>query len=164
MAVITRRQRRPFRCLPGWAVDAAAGGDGICRPGHYNIGPAAFRALPKHGFVYARLVPIGSVSDAWLVSGSMRAYRKSDAAQVAEVALELATRLPDLVHRNPGRIEQAWEQMRAERTAFVEFFAETIGVIYDEIDGLNFYNNTGGSGQIGDYSNPQADSLINASG
>ena len=164
-----------------------------------NMGPAAFRPLPKHGFVYVRLVSIGSVSDAWLVSGSMRAYRKSDAAQVAEVALELATRLPELVNRNPGKIEQAWEQMRAERAAFVEFFgcdelvlspaeaeerinvfyrhrqeaalaarparrrppnipgvdvpafelppeltdAETIGVIYDEIDGLNFYNEYG---------------------
>ncbi len=164
-----------------------------------NMGPAAFRPLPKHGFVYARLVPIGPAPDAWLVSGSMRAYRKSDAAQVAEVALELATRLPELVYRNPGKIEQAWQQMRAERSAFVEFFgndelilppaeaeerinafyrrrqeaalarrparrrpanipgvdvpafelppeladAETIGVIYDEIDGLNFYNEYG---------------------
>jgi len=38
-----------------------------------NMGPVAFRPLPKHGFVYARLVPIRPVSDAWLVSGSMRA-------------------------------------------------------------------------------------------
>jgi hypothetical protein len=163
-----------------------------------NMGPAAFRPLPKHGFVYARLVPIGPVPDAWLVSGSMRAYRKSDAAQVAQVALELATRLPELVYRNPGKVEQAWQQMRADRAAFVEFFggdelvlppaeaeerinafyrhrqeaalarraasrppdipgvdvpafelppeladADTIGVIYDEIDGLNFYNEYG---------------------
>ena len=54
-----------------------------------------FRPLPKHGFVYARLVPIRPVSDAWLVSGSMRAYRKSDAAQVAQVALELAMDCPN---------------------------------------------------------------------
>jgi hypothetical protein len=164
-----------------------------------NMGPAAFRPLPKHGFVYARLVPIGPVSDAWLVSGSMRAYRKSDAAQVAQAALELATRMPELAHRNPAKVEQAWQQMRAERAGFVEFFgcdelvlppaeaeerinafyrrrqeaalaarsadrrppnipgvdvpafelpleladAETVGVIYDEIDGLNFYNEYG---------------------
>jgi hypothetical protein len=87
-----------------------------------NMGPAAFRPLPKHGFVYARLVPVGPVPDAWLVSGSMRAYRKSDAAQVAQAALELATRLPELVHRNPEKVEQAWQQMRADRAAFVEFF------------------------------------------
>ena len=163
-----------------------------------NMGPVAFRPLPKHGFVYARLLPIGPVPDAWLVSGSMRAYRKSDAAQVAQAALELATRLPELVHRNPEKVEQAWQQMRAERAAFVDFCggdelvlppaeaeerinafyrhrqeaaleerparrppnipgvdvpafelppeladADTIGVIYDEIDGLNFYNEYG---------------------
>jgi hypothetical protein len=164
-----------------------------------NMGPVAFHPLPKHGFVYGRLVPIRPVSDAWLVSGSMRAYRKSDAAQVAQVALELATRLPELVYRNPEKIEQAWKQMRADRAAFVEFFgcdelvlppaeaeerinafyrhrqeaalagrparrrppnipgvdvpafrlppeladAGTIGVIYDETDGLNFYNEYG---------------------
>ena len=164
-----------------------------------NMGSVAFRPLPKHGFVYARLVPIGLVPDAWLVSGSMRAYRMSDAAQVAQAALELATRLPELVHRNPEKVEQAWQQMRADRAAFVEFFgsdelilppaeaeeringfyrhrqeaalaarpahrrppnipgvdvpafelppeladAETIGVIYDEMDGLNFYNEYG---------------------
>jgi hypothetical protein len=164
-----------------------------------NMGAAAFRPLPKHGFVYARLVPIGPVSGAWLVSGEMRAYRKSDAAKVVKAAFELATRLPELVYRNPGKVEQAWQQMRAERAAFVEFFgrdelvlppaeteervnslyrhrqeaalaarparrrpsgipgmdvpalklpaeiadAGTIGIIYDEIDGLNFYNEYG---------------------
>ena len=83
-----------------------------------NMGPA-FRPLRRHGFVYARLVPVRPVRDAWLVSGSMWAYRKSDAAQVA---LELATTLPELVYRNPRKIEQAWQQMRADRAAFVEFF------------------------------------------
>ncbi len=87
-----------------------------------NMGPAAFRPLPKHGFVYARLVPVRPVPDVWLVSGPMRAYRKSDAAQVARAALELATRLPELVYRNPGKVEQAWQQMRADRAAFEEYF------------------------------------------
>lgn len=68
-----------------------------------NRGPAAFRPLPRHGCVSARLVPIGPVPDAWLVSGSMRAYRKSAAGQVAEAALELATNLPELVYRNPAK-------------------------------------------------------------
>ena len=52
----------------------------------------------------------------------MRAYRKSDAAQVAQAALERATRLPELVYRNPGTVGQAWQQMRADRAAFVEYF------------------------------------------
>jgi hypothetical protein len=164
-----------------------------------NMGPAAFRRLPKGGFVYARLVPIGPVAGAWLVSGYMTAFPKSGAAQIAQVALQLATTQPELVFRNPEKIEQGWSQMREDRAAFIEFFgsdelvlspaeaaerldayyrhrrqavlaahperrkprrgpdkdlppvewpaeladADTIGLIYDEIDGLNFYNDYG---------------------
>ena len=164
-----------------------------------NTGPAAFRPLPKHGFVQARLIPLRPVPGTWLASGSMRAYRKSAAADVAQAALELATKLPELVYRNPEKIEQAWKKMREDRAAFVEFFgtdelvlppakaqerlndyyrhrqeaalarqparrrprhvvgvdvpalelppeladADTIGVIYDDTDGLNFYNEYG---------------------
>ena len=164
-----------------------------------NMGPAAFRPLPKGGFVYALLVPIGPVAGAWLVSGYMTGFRKSDAAHVAKVALQLATTAPELVFRNPEKIEQGWKQMRDDRAAFIEFFgsdelvlspaeaaerldayyrhrrqavlaahperrksrrgrdmdlppvewraelaeADTIGLIYDEIDGLNFYNDYG---------------------
>ena len=113
--------------------------------------------------------------------------------------MELATRRPELVFRNPEKIEQGWKQMREDRTAFVDFFgrdelvlppaeaeerlnayyrhrqeaalarqparrrpknlpgldvpafklppdlaeADTIGIIYDETDGLNFYNEYG---------------------
>jgi hypothetical protein len=164
-----------------------------------NMGPGAFRQLPKSGFVYARLVPISPVPGAWLVSGYMSAFPKSGAAQIAQVALELATNRPELVFRNPEKIEQGWKQMRDDRAAFMEFFgsdelvlspaeaaerldayyrhrrqavlaahperrkprrvldtdlppvewpaelaeADTIGLVYDEIDGLNFYNDYG---------------------
>jgi hypothetical protein len=164
-----------------------------------NMGPAAFRRLPKGGFVHARLVPIRPVPGAWLVSGTVASYPKSGAAQIAPVALKLATSRPELVFRNPEKIEQGWKQMREDRALFVEFFgedelvlppaeagerlnayyrhrqeaalaahperrrprnipgvdvpafelpadladADTIGIIYDEIDGLNFYNEYG---------------------
>ena len=165
-----------------------------------NMGPAVFRSLPKGGgFVHARLVPIRPLSGAWLISGTVSGYRKSGAAQIAQVALELATKQPELVFRNPEKIEQGWQQMREDRAAFIEFFggdelvlppaeaderlnayyrhrqeaalarhpkrrrpqnvpgvdvpafelpaelanAGTIGIIYDEIDGLNFYNEYG---------------------
>ena len=164
-----------------------------------NVGPAAFRRLPNGGFVYARLVPVRPVPGVWLVSGTLAAYPKSSAAKIAQVALELATRQPELVYRNPEKIEQGWQQMRADRAAFLEFFggdelvlapaeaeqrlnayyrhrqeavlaahpgrrrprhvpgmdipafdlpadladADTIGIIYDETDGLNFYNDYG---------------------
>ena len=164
-----------------------------------NMGPAAFRRLPKGGFVHARLVPICPVPGAWLVSGSMSVYRKSGAAQIAQAALAAAMERPELVYRNPEKLNQAWTQMREDRTAFVEFFgsdelvlppaeaeerlnafhrhrqeaalarqpsrrrppnppgvgvpafefppeladADTIGMIYDQTDGLNFYNEYG---------------------
>jgi len=164
-----------------------------------NIGRAAFRRLPKGGFLQARLVPLGPVTGAWLVSGTMTAYRKSDATRVAQAALELAVRQPELVFRNPDKVRRGWEQMRQDRAAFVEFFGadelvlppaqieeqinafhqhqqetavarqpgrfrgqdipgldtplfslpqevaefDTVGVIYDEVDGLNFYPDYG---------------------
>jgi hypothetical protein len=164
-----------------------------------NMGPAAFRPLPRGGFVYARLVPIRPVPRAWLVSGMMTTYRKSGAGYIAKVALELATKRPELVFRNPEKVEQGWKQMREDRAGFVEFFggdelvlppaeagerlnayyrqrqeaalarkpgrrrppnlpgvdvpvfdfpsgladADTVGVIFDDVDGLNFYPDYG---------------------
>jgi hypothetical protein len=163
------------------------------------MGPAAFRRLPEGGFVHARLVPIRPRPGVWLVSGTLAGYPKSGAAQIAQAALDLATRQPELVYRNPEKLEQGWTQMRKDRAAFMEFFggdelvlapaeagerlnayyrhrqeaalaahpgrrrprhvpgvdipafdlpaeladAGTVGIIYDETDGLNFYNEYG---------------------
>ena len=160
-----------------------------------NMGPDAFRALLGSGFLYARLVPVSPVPGAWLTSGYLSSYARSGAAEVARAALKLATTEPELVFRNPEKIEQGWQRMRVDRAAFIEFFggdelvlppaeaeerldtfhrhrqqvalaarpwgrkprytrradvpafelpgdladADTIGVIYDEIDGLNYY-------------------------
>jgi hypothetical protein len=64
-----------------------------------NMGPAFLRQLPKGGFVHARLVPIHPAPGAWLISGIMTTYRKSDAEYIAKVALELAAKRPP----RPGR-------------------------------------------------------------
>ena len=160
-----------------------------------NMGPAVFRRLPRGGFAQARLVPIRSVPGAWLISGTISSYRKSDAGHVAQAAMKTATRRPGLVFRNPEKVEQGWKQMRKDRAGFVEFFggdelvlppaeaeerlnayyrqrqeaalarrsargrppnlpgvdvpffafppgladADTVGVIFDDVDGLNFY-------------------------
>jgi hypothetical protein len=87
-----------------------------------NMGPAAFRGLPKRGFVLTRLVPMRPVRDAWLVSGMMSSYPESAAGWIAQVALEQATKRPELVFRNPENVEQGWKQMREDRAGFVEFF------------------------------------------
>lgn len=160
-----------------------------------NMGPGSLRALPAGGFVMVRLVPVGPVSGAWLISGMMTSYRQSDAGAIAEVAMEMATTHPALAFRNPEKVAQGWQQMRENRAEFVEFFgsdevvlppyeaeerlnahyrrhqeaalagrpgqprprnlpgldvpafvlpadladADTIGIIFDETDGLNFF-------------------------
>jgi len=87
-----------------------------------NMGRAAFQRLPTGGFLRARLVPIRPVPGVWLVSGTMRAYPESGAAQVARAALEAGARRPELIFRNPEKVEQGWKQMREDWAAFVEFF------------------------------------------
>ncbi|MFE5580509.1 hypothetical protein [Kitasatospora sp. NPDC056531] len=164
-----------------------------------NVGRAAFRGVSKGGFLLACLVPLHSADGAWLISGAMSSYPKSSATEIARAALHLATSQPELVFRNPEKIEQGWESMRADRTAFIEFCgsdelvlppaeveerlntyyrhrqesavaerpdrargrrlpgidlpafelpqalgdSDTVGVIYDEVDGLNFYADYG---------------------
>ncbi|MFE2041095.1 hypothetical protein ACFXAZ_09210 [Streptomyces sp. NPDC059477] len=164
-----------------------------------NVGRAAFRGVSKGGFLHTCLVPVHSTGGAWLVSGAMSSYPRSSATEIAQAALHLATSRPELVFRNPVKIEQGWQRMREDRAAFVEFFgsdelvlppaeaedrlnayyrhrqetvvaghsdrargrrlpgldlpffelpaeladSHTIGVIYDEVEGLNFYADYG---------------------
>jgi hypothetical protein len=164
-----------------------------------NVGRAAFRSVSKGGFLLTCLVPVFSVDGAWLVSGAMEHYPKSSATEIARAAIQLAVSQPELVFRNPAKIEQGWEQMRQDRAAFIEFLgsdelvvapaeaedrinayyrhrqettvaahpgrtrgrqlpgidlpafelppdladSDTIGVIYDEVDGFNFYADYG---------------------
>ncbi|MET8699176.1 hypothetical protein ABZW10_09945 [Kitasatospora sp. NPDC004723] len=164
-----------------------------------NVGRAAFRGVSKGGFLLACLVPVHSADGAWLISGAMSHYPKSSATEIARAALQLATSHPELVFRNPEKIEQGWLSMREDRAAFIEFCgsdelilspaeaeerlnayyrhrqeaavaerpdrargrrlpgidlpafelpqpladSDTVGVIYDEVDGLNFYADYG---------------------
>jgi hypothetical protein len=71
-----------------------------------NVGPAVFHPLPRGGFIHARLVLISPASGAWLVSGSITTYPKSQAAQVAQTAIELSVRRPKLVFRNPEKVKE----------------------------------------------------------
>ncbi|MET8539848.1 hypothetical protein ABZW03_04200 [Kitasatospora sp. NPDC004799] len=164
-----------------------------------NVGRAAFRGVSEGGFLLACLVPVHPVDGAWLISGAMSSYPRSSATEIARAALQLAADHPELVFRNPEKIEQGWASMRADRKAFVEFCggdelvlapaeaerridayyrhrqeaavaehperargrrlpglglpafelpreladSDTVGVIYDEVDGLNFYADYG---------------------
>ncbi|MFF9507242.1 hypothetical protein ACF1BU_14570 [Streptomyces sp. NPDC014724] len=164
-----------------------------------NVGRTAFRGVSKGGFLHTCLVPVHSTGGAWLVSGAMSYYPRSSAVEIAQAALSLATSRPELVFRNPAKIEQGWQRMREDRAAFIEFCgsdelvllpaeaeerlnayyrrrqeatvdgqsgrprgrrlpgpglpyfelpseladSDTIGVIYDHVDGLNFYADYG---------------------
>ncbi|MFE3328752.1 hypothetical protein [Streptomyces sp. NPDC059176] len=166
---------------------------------HSNVGRAAFRGVAKGGFLHTCLVPVHSADGAWLVTGAMSYYPRSSATDIAQAALELATGHPELVFRNPDKIEQGWQRMREDRAAFVKFCggdelvlppaeaedllnayyrhrqevaiaeqpgrarrgrlpgldlpvfefpreladSDTVGVIYDQVDGLNFYADYG---------------------
>ncbi|MEU6325425.1 hypothetical protein [Streptomyces sp. NPDC047009] len=164
-----------------------------------NVGRVAFGGVSKGDFLHTCLVPVHSAGGAWLVSGAMSSYPKSSATEIAQAALQLATSRPELVFRNPQKVEQGWQAMREDRAAFVEFCggdelalapaeaedllnayyrhrqeaavakqpdrargrrlpgldlpffelppelagSDTIGVIYDQVDGLNFYADYG---------------------
>jgi hypothetical protein len=164
-----------------------------------NVGLTAFRGMYKGGFLHTCLVPVHSTGGAWLVSGAMSYYPRSSAVEIAQAALHLATSQPELVFRNPAKIDQGWQRMREDRAAFIEFCgsdelvlppaeaeerlnayyrrrqeatvdgqpgrargrrlpgpglpffelpweladSDTIGVIYDRVDGLNFYADYG---------------------
>ncbi|MEU1275611.1 hypothetical protein [Streptomyces sp. NPDC005799] len=164
-----------------------------------NVGRAAFRGVSKGDFLHTCLVPVHAAEGAWLVSGAMSSYARASATEIAQAALQLATSRPELVFRNPRKVEQGWQVMWEDRAAFVEFCggdelalppaeaenllnayyrhrqetavagrpdraqgrrlpgldlpffelppelagADTIGVIYDQVDGLNFYADYG---------------------
>ncbi|GAA3010020.1 hypothetical protein GCM10010519_46420 [Streptomyces lactacystinicus] len=164
-----------------------------------NVGRAAFRGVSKGGFLLVCLVPVDPADGAWLISGAMSYYPKSSATEIAQAAIQLAANHPELVFRNPEKIEQGWHRLREDRAAFIEFCggdelvltpaeaerrvnayfrnrqeaavaehpgrarggrqtgldlpafelpreladSDTVGVIYDEVDGLNFYADYG---------------------
>lgn len=59
-----------------------------------NAGRSALRSVTKGGFLGAPLVPLATVSGAWLVSGVMSFYPRAAAPEVAGAALDLATAGP----------------------------------------------------------------------
>jgi hypothetical protein len=145
------------------------------------VGPAAVRQLPLGDFLHARLVPICPVPGTWLISGAMSSYPKAMGPEIAQIVIDLATRVPELAFRNPVKIELGWRKMREQRAAFVEFFGTdelvlppaiaeerlnayyqhghegapffelpaplkefaTVGVIFDDVDGLHYYTDYG---------------------
>lgn len=88
-----------------------------------NAGRKALRGAAKGGFVIGRIAPIAPYPGTWLISGGLSYFRKADGCpEIAQIALEVAAERPELVFRNPHKIEQGWEQMRRDREAFIAYF------------------------------------------
>jgi hypothetical protein len=74
------------------------------------------------GFFAGTLLPLADDDSAWLASGDEIGYPKADARQVARLAIDMATREPDLVFRNQEKATQGWVYMRRDREEFIAFF------------------------------------------
>jgi hypothetical protein len=79
-------------------------------------------AREEGGFFAATLLPLAEDDSAWLAAGDEISYPQADARQVARLAIDLATREPDLVFRNQEKATQGWAYMRRDREEFVTFF------------------------------------------
>jgi len=73
-------------------------------------------------FLSGTLLPLTDDDTAWLTDGAQTSHPASDARQVARLAIDMATRDPELVFRNPEKVKQGWEHMRRDREEFLAFF------------------------------------------
>jgi len=82
-----------------------------------------YAARPAPGtFVSGALLPLTADDDAWLFDTTEICYPAADARGVARLAMDMATREPELVFRNPDKVKQGWEHMRKDREEFLAFF------------------------------------------
>ncbi len=145
---LTRADRQT---LLWWQDDAVRGIFEVLRPAGRTAGPAAgaaagqsagpsavtvlnlvddlgYRVYGAAGqlepgmFVSGTLLPLTADDEAWLASGTETSYPASDARAVARLAIDAATREPELVFRNPDKVKQGWEHMRRDREEFLAFF------------------------------------------
>jgi hypothetical protein len=93
------------------------------------------------GFFAATLLPLAEDDSAWLAAGDEVGYPRADARQVARLAIDLATREPELVFRNQEKVTQGWAYMRRDREEFVAFFGsdELVLPILEAEGRLNAY-------------------------
>ncbi len=84
----------------------------------YGLG----EATPADGFFAGTLLPLAEDDSAWLAAGDELWYPRADARQVARLAIDLATREPDLVFRNQEKITEGWTYLRRDREEFVAYF------------------------------------------
>ena len=70
--------------------------------------------------IFADLQDYPNGGNGWLLIITF--HPASDTRQVARLAIDMATREPELVFRNPEKVTQGWEHMRRDREEFLAFF------------------------------------------
>jgi hypothetical protein len=128
---LTRADRE---MLAGWADDAVRGvfevrgADdhavsvlNLVDDLYYRVYGLARQPAPE-SFITGTLLPLADDDEAWLASGAETFHPRDDARSVARFAIEMATREPELVFRNPEKVSQGWEHMRRDREEFLAFF------------------------------------------
>lgn len=108
----------PAGAVPDGAVSALSLVDDL----DYLVYGLTVAAAEPGGFFAATLLPLADDDSAWLAAGDEIGYPRADARQVARLAIDLATREPDLVFRNQEKATQGWAYMRRDREEFVAFF------------------------------------------
>jgi hypothetical protein len=88
----------------------------------YRIYGLAAPGGPDDGFFAGTLLPLAEDDSAWLSAGDELWYPRADARQVARLAIDLATREPDLVFRNQEKITEGWGYLRRDREEFIAYF------------------------------------------
>ncbi|HSZ42555.1 MAG TPA: hypothetical protein VK817_21545 [Trebonia sp.] len=105
-------------------------------------------------FLSGALLPLAEDDSAWLTSGTEVGYPAADARQVARLAIEMATREPELVFRNPDKARQGWDHMRKDREEFLAFFGA------DEL----VFPTAEAEGRLNAYYGMRRDALLSARG
>ena len=107
----------------------------------YGLNPAPEPALEPGGFFAGMLLPLATDDSAWLAAGGETGYPAADGRRVARLAIDLATREPELVFRNQEKAKQGWMYMRRDREEFIAFFGtdELVLPILEAEGRLNAY-------------------------
>ncbi len=87
-----------------------------------NMGRGAFAELQPGMFVIGRIVPVHPALDAWLVSGHLAVYPGSAGPQLAQAVAAAVATVPELLFRNPEKLERAWELQAEDRADFIAYF------------------------------------------
>lgn len=91
-----------------------------------NTGPQFFDRVLPGSFLEARLTPL---QDEWLLSGASAFLPKSDSFRAYSKAEGIQGLRPELVFRNPAKVEQGWTLQRQEREHFINFFGADLIVL-----------------------------------